>query len=160
MLHGAGGTIQSWDRILRHLPRVGYAVLAPQSKGKTWLRADPRGLEELIHLALRGPFRLHCLAGFSDGATTALSLGLANGDQVPRILACSPGGLRLSAPVGKPRVMITHGSLDTRLPARRCGRAVQARLRQLGYPTTYREFLGGHTISPAVLPSILRWLRT
>ena len=89
----------------------------------------------------------------------ALSLGLANGDQVPRILACSPGGLRPVTAVGKPRVMVTHGTFDTRLPAHRCGRPIRAQLRRRGYSVTYREFVGGHTISPTVMPSILHWLR-
>jgi len=38
------------------------------------------------------------LGGFSDGATYALSIGLANGDLFPQVIGCSPGFIAQAPP--------------------------------------------------------------
>ena len=58
------------------------------------------------------------IAGFSDGATYALSLGIINGDLFKEIIAFSPGFIISSArkPLGAPRIFISHGTEDPVLP--------------------------------------------
>lgn len=87
------------------------------------------------------------VSGFSDGASYALSLAVAN-DLFTHALAFSPGfiaamptGLR-----GKPRVFISHGVHDRVLPVERCSRRLVPRLRQGGYEVGYREFNDAHVV--------------
>ena len=49
------------------------------------------------------------IAGFSDGASYALSVGLGNGDLFSDILAFSPGFMRPAKRVGRPRIYVAHG---------------------------------------------------
>ena len=52
------------------------------------------------------------LAGVSDGASYALSLGIGNGDIFSHLMAFSPGFVLPSRVRGKPRVFISHGIRD------------------------------------------------
>jgi phospholipase/carboxylesterase len=58
------------------------------------------------------------IAGFSDGATCALSLGIINGDLFKEIIAFSPGFIISNArkPLGAPHIFISHGPGDRVLP--------------------------------------------
>jgi phospholipase/carboxylesterase len=94
------------------------------------------------------------MAGFSNGATYALALGLANGDLVDDVLAFSPGYSASAERVGRPRIWITHGTQDAVLPVERCGQRVAAALRAEHYDVTYREF-GGHDLTPSLLTAAL-----
>jgi pimeloyl-ACP methyl ester carboxylesterase len=101
LLHGAG---QSGATMLRRVgaaaDEAGVAVLAPDSRSTTWdaIREGfgddvtflDRALEHVFARASIDPARV-TVGGFSDGASYALSLGLANGDVFPRVLAFSPG---------------------------------------------------------------------
>jgi phospholipase/carboxylesterase len=49
------------------------------------------------------------LSGFSDGASYALSLGLANGDLFTHLAAFSPGFIAPAPSIGTPRIFISHG---------------------------------------------------
>src|SRR5690606_19823886 len=60
-------------------------------------------------------------AGFSDGASYALSIGLMNGDLFTHIVAHSPGFIISNVRSGKPKVYISHGRQDEVLPFERCG---------------------------------------
>src|SRR5439155_726202 len=67
------------------------------------------------------------LAGFSDGASYALSMGIGNGDVFSRIMAMSPGIMQPAAVRGKPKIFISHGVNDQVMPIditrRRCSPA-------------------------------------
>jgi predicted esterase len=87
-LHGAGGRGAAAMGLLRpEADRVGLVALAPSSAGSTWAGlfggADPDTpaidavLEQVFALHPFDPTRV-AVAGFSDGASYALSLGLAN----------------------------------------------------------------------------------
>lgn len=97
-------------------------------------------------------------AGFSDGATYAAGLGLANGDLVPRVVAYSPGGILSVPPVGKPGFFITHGIRDTILPIDQASRVMVPALRDAGYSVEYREWDGGHGVSTALLREAVTWM--
>jgi phospholipase/carboxylesterase len=109
------------------------------------------------------------VSGFSDGASYALSLGLANGELFGDVLAFSPGFMAPAALAGKPRIFMSHGVDDRVLPIDRCSRRIAPQLRAHGYDVDYREFPGPHVVPPemgtAALerflgPAPLNWRRT
>jgi predicted esterase len=100
------------------------------------------------------------LEGFSDGASYALGLGLANGDLFSRIVAFSPGFIPPgSTPVtGLPEVFVSHGVQDPVLPIDGASRTIVPRLQNDGYPVTYVEFDGGHSVPAEVATQAVEWL--
>jgi phospholipase/carboxylesterase len=167
-LHGA---TQSGAGMLRRIgpaaDRAGVAVLAPDSRGTTWdairdgFGADVaflnRALEHVFRRLAVDPARV-ALGGFSDGASYAISLGLANGDLFPRIAAFSPGFVISAEPHGKPRFFVSHGTSDQILPIDQCSRVIVPRLRSLGYDVTFREFEGRHEMPPDIATDGLKWI--
>jgi len=103
------------------------------------------------------PARL-AIGGFSDGASYALSLGLANGDLFPRVVAFSPGFVIGAPPHGRPRFFLSHGTADQILPIDRCSRVIVPQLRTRGYDVTFREFEGRHELPPDIAADGLRWM--
>jgi predicted esterase len=93
---------------------------------------------------------------FSDGATTALSLGILNGDLFGTVMAIAPGGLIAEKPVGKPRVYMAHGTRDTVIPTR-ISDDVARLLRSSGYSVTLRKFRGGHEVPYPISKAAVRW---
>jgi phospholipase/carboxylesterase len=169
-LHGA---TQSGAGMLARIgaaaDQAGVVVVAPDSRGRTWdaIRGGfgedvsflNRVLESVFARLNVDPARV-AIGGFSDGASYALSLGLANGDLFPRVVACSPGFV-IQAPVhGRPQVFVSHGTGDQILPIDECSRIIVPRLRALGYDVTFREFDGRHELPPEVASEALRWLRS
>jgi phospholipase/carboxylesterase len=167
-LHGA---TQNGAGMLRRIgpaaDQAGVLLVAPDSRDATWdairgaFGADVdflnRTLEHVFAHALIDPARI-ALGGFSDGASYALSLGLANGDLFPRVLACSPGFVISAPPRGRPRFFISHGTSDPILPIDQCSRVIVARLRSMGYDVTFREFDGRHELPPDVATDAMRWM--
>jgi phospholipase/carboxylesterase len=161
MFHGAGGAPdQIFDLVGAEAARQGVVLVAPQSHGSTWdllidrVGVDLRSLDEaLADVFARcpvDPARL-AIGGFSDGASYALAIGLANGDLFSRILAFSPGFAAPPAKVGRPAVFISHGIRDRVLPIDRTSRRIVPRLEAADYPVTFHEFAGGHDVPPAMV---------
>ena len=98
------------------------------------------------------------LGGFSDGATYALSLGLANGDLFPRVAAFSPGFVIPAAVRGHARFFISHGRSDQILPIDQCSRVIVPQLRAKGYDVTFKEFDGRHEVPPEIAADAMRWM--
>jgi phospholipase/carboxylesterase len=98
------------------------------------------------------------ISGFSDGASYALSLGLANADLFTHVLAFSPGFVVPGPRVGTPRVYISHGRSDPVLPIDRTTRRIVPRLEAAGISTTVHEFDGPHLVPPDVAENAVRWL--
>lgn len=167
-LHGA---TQTGERSLRRIgpaaSEAGVVVVAPDSRGTTWdaIRGDfsedvaylNRVLEHVFARVDVDPARL-AIGGFSDGASYALSLGLANGDLFPRIVAGSPGFIVQAPAHGRPRVFVSHGTADQILPIDRCSRVIVPRLRSMGYEVTYREFEGRHELPPDLAGEAIGWM--
>lgn len=159
MLHGAGGTAQHSLELARpHADRLGFILFAPKSRAASWdvisdqaygpdVRALDAALEQVFADYRVDPERL-AVAGFSDGASYALSLGLTNGGLFTDILAFSPGFMAPGRTQGKPRIFISHGTADRVLPIDICSRRIVPRLKSAGYPVDYREFTGGHNVPP------------
>jgi phospholipase/carboxylesterase len=164
-LHGAGGTAQQgMATVGDHAAGRGVLLLAPTSLASTWdliaggLGRDVAVLDAaLAEVAERAAVSRTAVAGFSDGASYALWLGLANGDLFDAVLAFSPGFVAAPGRVGRPRIWIAHGSQDRVLPVDRCGRRVSGELSEAGYDVAYDEFDGGHVVTPGLVTGALRW---
>lgn len=165
LFHGAGGEArQAIDLLRSQADGHRLAVVAPKSAGPTWdllmgglgpdLDAVNRAIEE-ISAAVPGPV---AIGGFSDGASYALSLGLAAGDQIESVIAFSPGFMAPPQLRGKPRVFISHGNADPVLPIDRCGRRVVAQLTEAGYELVFHQFVGGHEVPAEVRRAAAEWL--
>ncbi|GAA1754802.1 hypothetical protein [Kocuria aegyptia] len=157
-LHGAGGSARGGlDLLRRAAGEHGFAVLAPASRGSTWdavggdygpdVAVLDRSLRRTFELVRIDPGRIS-VAGFSDGASYALGLGLANGDLFGGIAAFSPGYVPPAGRVGEPRVFVSHGVADEVLPIDRTSRRIVPALERDGYDVTFVEFDGGHAVPP------------
>jgi predicted esterase len=102
------------------------------------------------------PARL-AVAGFSDGASYALSLGITNGDLFSSVMAFSPGFAAPGREHGAPRFFISHGTRDEVLPINRTSRRVAPMLDDAGYDVTYLEFDGGHMVPPEIAREAMIW---
>jgi len=167
-LHGAGGAAEGGSALLSDsADEHGLLVLAPASRGSTWdaIRGGYGPDRDLIDRALQEVFatvavdpRRIAVAGFSDGASYALGLGLANGGLVRRIVAFSPGFVPPGGRSGRPEVFVSHGDADDVLPIGRTSRRIVPALEEDGYDVTYREFPGGHTVPADVAREAVEWL--
>jgi phospholipase/carboxylesterase len=160
-LHGAGGVAaQMLDLLQPEAQQHQVALLAPEARDATWdaIRNGYGPDVAFIDLALAAtvarvaidPGRI-ALAGFSDGASYALSLGLANGDLFSDILAFSPGFMAPPGQEGRPRIFISHGRADKVLPIDHCSRRLVPALEGAGYSLDYVEFAGGHVVPAAMI---------
>lgn len=96
------------------------------------------------------------VAGFSDGASYALSLGMANGDLFTHVIAFSPGFAAPGSGRGAPRLFVSHGLHDRVLPVS-ASRRIVGDARRNGYDVRYREFDGGHTVPGELADEAVRW---
>jgi phospholipase/carboxylesterase len=165
-LHGATQTgARVLPRISAAADELGIAVVAPDSRGTTWdaIRGEfdedvvflDRVLEHVFQRVNVDPARL-AIGGFSDGASYGLSLGLANGDVFPHVVACSPGFIMQAPAHGKPHLFFSHGTADQILPIDQCSRVMVPRLRAMGYDVVFREFEGRHELPPAIAREALQ----
>lgn len=161
-LHGARESGRMIDGFVPFADRTGTIVLAPDSRGHTWGLVDGDEDADLafVDQALAKIFagysidpRRIVVAGFSDGATAALSWGLTNGDLFHGIAAFSAGFVHLAGPAhGRPRIFMTHGQRDPVFPIASTGRRIAGLLGKAGYAIEFHEFDGKHEI-PADLAS-------
>ncbi|WP_373988786.1 alpha/beta hydrolase [Duganella sp. BuS-21] len=166
-LHGAAGQHGGGDHIaLAHAVRHGALLLIPEAHDTSWdfLRGGYGPDLAFIDRALLWTMQRYqvdeqamAIAGFSDGASYALSVGLMNGHLFSDILAFSPGFMAPLRREGLPRVFVAHGKDDRVLPVQR-GHAIARRLAQEGYDVTYAEFDGAHLVSPTIARAALRRL--
>ncbi len=167
MLHGAGGDAEGALKIVRHLAEPFETILlAVDSRRQTWdiiqggYGADiafiDRALAQTFSRYAIDPNRV-AIAGFSDGASYALSVGITNGDLFTHIIAFSPGFMAPARQEGKPQMFISHGKWDMVLPIERCSRRIVPQLQRAGYEVLYREFNGPHTIPGAISRQAVEW---
>ncbi|KAG2436149.1 hypothetical protein HYH02_011653 [Chlamydomonas schloesseri] len=189
MLHGAGGRADplsgNWSfGGAREVEDSRLIIVVPESAGRTWdaVRGGSFGPDVVaLDGALSAVFAAFAvdasrvaLAGHSDGASYALSLGLANPQLFTHLLAFSPGFMRpqpaaeaamqragssthsgsgssMHSGSGSgsssvwPRVFVSHGTGDRVLPVG-CSRGIVTRLRAARIDVSYHEFEGGHVI--------------
>jgi phospholipase/carboxylesterase len=167
MLHGSGGDPEQGLRLLEpYASEAGWIVLAPASTAYTWdVIIDRLGPDVAqIDAGLRWIFERYdvdaariAVGGFSDGASYALTVGVAHGDLFGGVIALSPGFIAAVEPVGRPRLFIAHGTHDTVLPIDRCSRRIVPQLERAGYGIVYREFMGGHEVRPQIVREAVAW---
>ncbi|CAA9546838.1 MAG: hypothetical protein AVDCRST_MAG87-539 [uncultured Thermomicrobiales bacterium] len=166
-LHGAGGNERSGLYPLQEIAdEAGLILLAPASEGRTWdvilggFGPDVDFIDRLLAAAFArcavDPARV-AVAGFSDGASYALSLGISNGDLFASVMAFSPGFAAPGSQHGQPRFFISHGTGDAVLPIDRTSRRVAPQLEDAGYEVRYREFDGPHTVPPEIAREAVSW---
>ncbi|MET7946954.1 phospholipase [Micromonospora sp. NPDC005324] len=166
LLHGAGGSArQGLDLLLPVADAQHLLLVAPDSSAASWdliaggFGADVGRIDGLLATVFDTyPVSDVTVGGFSDGASYALSLGLANGDLVDAVLAFSPGFAAPPVTHGRPRIFISHGVDDRVLPIDVCSRRLVPHLHDLGYDVTYQEFPGGHDIPAPIRDSAIAWL--
>jgi phospholipase/carboxylesterase len=169
LLHGAGEDARDGLAQLRgQADEAGIVLLACSTRGPTWdliLNKGHYGPDiAAIDLALGNTFS-RCavdparvgVGGYSDGASYALALGLANGDLFSDVLAFSPGFLAPAGQRGAPRIFVSHGTQDGWLPIDSCSRRIVPQLQRAGYEVRYREFEGGHVVPPDVAREAAIW---
>jgi phospholipase/carboxylesterase len=165
-LHGAGHGADEQIRLLREsADRWNFVVLAPDSRGETWdlfgygpdVPFIDRALEQVFDRAKVDKSRIW-IEGFSDGASSALSIGITNGDLFRRIVAFSPGYMSPNARRGRPRIFVSHGTRDSVLPIEKTGRPIVAKLKDQGYDVRFDVFDGPHTVPADTLQRATRWL--
>jgi phospholipase/carboxylesterase len=181
LLHKAGGSASEWfggsGSYAPYADKGRFIILAPESPGQSWgtgpkkwsydYLAINRALEEAFARCAIDRSRIG-IGGFSDGASYALSLGLANGDVFNYIIAFSPGfivraqarGRQGTRGVEVPLVYIAHGLSDNVLPIASTSRIFVSSLRKNGYTVEFREFSGGHHLSREVVDQAMNWLIT
>ncbi len=168
-LHGAGGDARGGlDPLLPYADPHRLLLVAPRSRDSTWdvitrggWGADVRRIDEALHRVFAthpvDPTRV-AISGFSDGASYALSLGLANADLFSHVVAFSPGFLLPTPRTGTPRVYVSHGRSDTVLPIDRTTRRIVPRLQAADIPTEVHEFDGSHAVPSDIAEDAARWL--
>ena len=178
LLHGAGGKAERFlDRFVADADRGGFMLLALQSKASTWdlvprrdggggplaMKSGPvmrfgadvartdAALADL-YARVRIDARRSVLLGFSDGASYALSLGLANPQLFASIVALSPGFVTIPAKVAPAqRIFIAHGRHDQILPFQVAQRDITGLLIANGLKPQFRPFDGDHRIDNQAL---------
>ena len=155
--------------------RCDCLLLSIQSSGPTWdtiglvsaasrngsaardqlFGADTGRVEQALSIALKAADadrRAVILAGFSDGASYALSLGIANPAIVRGVIAFAPGfHLEPAAINPKQRLFIAHSPTDKMLSFERTRDDMVASLKKAGFDLSFRQFDGGHRVDKALL---------
>jgi predicted esterase len=167
-LHGATGSEQQGIRRLRALAdEFGFMLLSPASQEVTWdaIRSGYGGDTRLIDQALSMAFADRrvdagkiAVCGFSDGASYALGLGMANGDLFRAVMAFSPGFIPSGTePTGTPGIFISHGAKDEILPFEGSSQRLVPQLKQSGYTVKFQEFDGPHGVPPEIARQAIEW---
>ncbi|MEU4096856.1 alpha/beta hydrolase-fold protein [Streptomyces sp. NPDC026673] len=155
--HEAGGAPGDMLSLLRaEAERRKVLLLAPHADQVTWdavgeghFGDDAAGLQYAM-AAVFGHFPVDrdriAITGFSEGASYALGLGLANGNLFTRVLAHSPGHIPPGCRTGRPTIFVSHGRRDTTLPVTRTSRRIVPALEDAGYHVDYIEHDLGHLV--------------
>jgi phospholipase/carboxylesterase len=157
-LHGAGIRADGPLGFLGPYARAEkFFLLVPDSHGATWdgmigaYGPDIATIDRALHLAFArcrvDPSRV-TLEGFSDGASYALGVGLANADLFKRIVAFSPGFITPTQ-VGtvKPRVFVSHGRQDPILSYENTETSIVPLLRSAGCTVEFHPYDGVHSVT-------------
>ena len=129
------------------VPRVGYPD--PASFTSSYAEAS-EWLDSL-------PYSQVVLGGFSQGCVMSLALGLGVGRPRPAAICGFSGFIPLDTSRPLPPVALGHGTLDPVIPVE-FGRAARDQLLAAGGEVLYEEYPLPHTLDPAFLADVQRWL--
>jgi phospholipase/carboxylesterase len=178
LLHG-GGSNPQWtlERMLGAARRHGVIVLAPEAEGYTWdavrhFRDHRRagGPPEFgadtgrVDTSLKLLFDRYAvdpahsaIAGFSDGASYALSLGPRNAELFSHIMAFSPGGVAPFEDPARARIFLSHGRQDPMLPFANTAEGIVPGFRSRGFDVTFEVFNGIHAFRDEEIDQAFAW---
>lgn len=174
LFHGAGGSAaRMLEGMIPEAQRCGCLLLALSSQGATWdlvtataaarRRERPARLDSLfgedagrveraLSALLGSPSvdrRRIVMIGFSDGASYALSLALANPGLVRGAVAIAPGfHVEPGAIDPAQRLFIAHSPEDRVLPFAYSRDRIAASLRSAGFDPILHPYRGGHVFDP------------
>lgn len=159
LLHGAAGNARAFAEEFRQdIETRGAILLSVQSERQTWAVRKPSSkeadvaniraaIEKLSATASVDPKRISVM-GFSDGASYALSVGMAYPDLFRSIVAFSPGyAFSPKRLYTDQRIFIAHGRRDRVLTADNARQIVKG-LEAAGFDPEVHWFNGGHQIDP------------
>ena len=185
LLHGAGRRADRMiEDLAAEADARGIVLLAPTSRDLTWdtvsraqqpPSSDSMLANELAHrfTASRDAARVEAaitalgkiipvdrshtvLAGFSDGATFALAMGLSRDHQFSAVIAWSPGiAIETSRPARGRRVFVSHGRQDHVLSFNTACAEIVPLLQSEGAAVSFLPFDGGHEIPGVAKDSFL-----
>lgn len=169
LLHGPGGRASEWflDPMKNLYDELGLIVLAPEARAFSW-DMPMTGLYhrdvEFIDAAMAHTFSrcnvdpgAICLGGFSDGASEALGVGIANGDFITDVIAFSPAKLFGPYRRGAPAFFVSAGTDDAIVPIVRVRDAMVPTLAAAYESVTFVEFSGGHELPDTIFRQGLEW---
>ena len=168
LLHGATGAGSNWFGSYDERGDArGFAMLAPDSRFQTWdvilgsfaedIAFIDAALAHTFDRVAVDPARI-ALAGFSDGATYALSVGLPNADFIGQVIGYSPGFFVKTQQRGAPDIFLSHGRGDNVLSEENTRLNIKPRLEDLGCEVEYVSFFGSHEVPDSISTRALDWL--
>ena len=177
LFHGAGQSARRMlDAMTPEARRCGCVLLAIKSLGATWdlitamrqargrdgsarldslFGPDADRVERALAASLAAPIvdrRRVVLVGFSDGASYALSVAIANPQLVRGAVAIAPG-FHLEPGTIDPaqRLFIAHSPEDRVLSFANSRDRIAGSLRSAGFHPVFHAYRGGHVADPAVV---------
>lgn len=170
LLHGAGSDRSQWmtPETEAFAESRSVVILAIESRYDTWDAAflgryDPD--PAFLNLALDWTFErvnvdpnLIAIGGFSDGASEALGIGIANALLFRKIIAFSPSVYLVPFGRGEPDVFVAHGIQDEVVPFAFSRDQVVPRLRANGMEVNFFAFDGNHGMPSHVQAAAFDWL--
>jgi phospholipase/carboxylesterase len=173
VFHGAGRQDELIAKGLRDEPaRRDALFFVPRSVQPTWdliaggPRTDLDFLEfawDLIYRRYPIDFARQALMGYSDGASYALSIGLANPQHFSALIAWAAGFVRVDsaarvAGAKRPRIYLEYGSHDELFPFEHVALPMRANLASAGFDVTFSVDEGGrHWPSGSFQGEALDW---
>jgi predicted esterase len=182
LFHGYGFSAEQFMTIMKPVAdRWGFMLVAPKAEHVTWdmiyrgmngqsrsrviSQPKPRFGKDIatIDTALRTMFATApvdpkhvVLLGFSDGATYALSVGLANPQLFTTVISLSPGFVVFPDEVSKgQKVFVAHGTKDERLEFSNTRDSIVGPMQKAGMQVRFRSFDGPHVINRDALREAL-----
>lgn len=175
LLHGAGRRADRMiEYLASEADQRGIVLLAPTSRGATWdtvSRAEQPSPDSMLANSLAHRFSSSrdaarvegaiaalgktiavdrsrtVLAGFSDGATFALAMGLSRDHLFSAVIAWSPGiAIETARPARGRRVFVSHGRQDRVLSYNTDCAEIVPLLQSEGATVSFLPFDGGHEI--------------
>jgi predicted esterase len=185
LLHGAGRErLTMTQHFEAEADKRGIMLLAPTSRGPTWdaisvakeapdpgsalaerlghrfgrSRDSDRVEAAIANLAKIVPVDRSrtVLAGFSDGATFALAMGMSKAHPFAAVIAWSPGiPIETDGPARGRRVFVSHGRQDPLLSFDTTCAEIVPLLQSEGANVTFLPFDGGHEAGPPIKDAFL-----
>ena len=101
ILHGWGGSSDSWEKIQKILSERNYSIICPDLPGfgKSQTPLSPWTLQDYIHFVLKFAENLHLnsfyLIGHSFGGRIAVKMAVNHSSMIKKLILCDPAGIKI-----------------------------------------------------------------